>query len=102
MERIDKNSKIPAKNFLFFFTDSSFNFRYHKLYNKYAERFQTLFMLLELNLAYFSCCQLPIKADSHFFLPILLKLAGNVKNGKNIIPHFLFFFKMKNNEDIRD
>jgi hypothetical protein len=44
----------------------------------------------------------PIKADSHFFRPILLKLAGNVKNGKNRIPLFLFFFKMKNNEDIRD
>jgi hypothetical protein len=44
----------------------------------------------------------PIKADSHFFWPILLKLAGNVKNGKNSIPLFLFFFKMKINEDIRD
>jgi hypothetical protein len=43
-----------------------------------------------------------VKADSHFFRPILLKLAGNVKNGKNRIPLFLFFLKMKNNEDIRD
>jgi hypothetical protein len=44
----------------------------------------------------------PIKADSHFFQPILLKLAGNLKNGKNRIPFFLFFFKMKKNEDVRD
>jgi hypothetical protein len=38
-------------------------------------------------------CIYPIKADSHFFRPILLKLAGNVKNGKNRTPLFLFFFK---------
>jgi hypothetical protein len=43
-----------------------------------------------------------MKADSHFFQPILLKLAGTVKNGKNRITLLLFFFKMKNNEDIRD
>jgi hypothetical protein len=42
----------------------------------------------------------PIKVDSHFFWLIFLKLAGNLKNGKNRIPLF-FFFEMKINEDIR-
>jgi hypothetical protein len=32
----------------------------------------------------------------------LLKLAGNLKNGKNRISLLRFFLKMKNNEDIRD
>jgi hypothetical protein len=39
--------------------------------------------------------QLPIKADSHFFRPILLKLAGTLKNGKNRIPLFCFSLKLK-------
>jgi hypothetical protein len=33
----------------------------------------------------------PFKADSHFFWPILLKLAGAMKNGKNRIPLFFVF-----------
>jgi hypothetical protein len=37
----------------------------------------------------------PIKAESHFFRPILLKLAGNVKNGKNKIPLFCFSLNTK-------
>jgi hypothetical protein len=44
----------------------------------------------------------PIKADSNFLQLILLKLARNLKNGKNRIPPFLFFFNMTNNKDIRD
>jgi hypothetical protein len=42
----------------------------------------------------------PIKADSYFCRPILLKIAGNVHNGKNRIALFLFLYKMKDNEDI--
>jgi hypothetical protein len=44
----------------------------------------------------------PIKAGSHFSRPIFLKLAGNLKDGKKQKSTFLFFFEMKNNEDIRD
>ncbi len=43
----------------------------------------------------------PIKADSHFLWPISLKIAGNVHNGKNRIPLFLFLCKVKDNEDNR-
>jgi hypothetical protein len=43
----------------------------------------------------------PIKADSHFFWPISLKITGNVHNGKNRIPLFLFLCKMKDNKDNR-
>ncbi len=36
----------------------------------------------------------------HFFGPILLKLSGNVNNGKNGMPLFCFSFEINTNEDI--
>jgi hypothetical protein len=42
---------------------------------------------------------LPMKVDSHFSRPTLLKLAGILKNGKTEF-YFLVFFTMKNNQDI--
>jgi hypothetical protein len=50
----------------------------------------------------FHSLRLRLQTDSHFVRPILIKLAQNLKHGKNRIPLFLFFFKMKNNEDIRN
>jgi hypothetical protein len=41
-----------------------------------------------------------IKAGDHFSLPILRKIAGNVKNDKSRIPFFVFLFKVKDNKDI--
>jgi hypothetical protein len=37
---------------------------------------------------------------NQFFGQILLKLAGNVNNGKNGIPLFYFIFKINTSEDI--
>jgi hypothetical protein len=39
-------------------------------------------------------CNSPFKPDDQFPMPILLKLSGNVKKGKNKILLLFFFFKV--------
>ncbi len=76
---------------------------------KQLNRFIFLNTHMQLNEKHYYTCSLienitahaaqPIKVNSHFFRPILLKIAGNVHNGKNRIPLFWFLCKMKDNED---